>query len=211
MRIYLSFSSISSCCHAAHARRRGNFSDQEESIRILKRLSLILDSHPNTNIVLLWLPRKAPFVGFKRTKQLALEAIRTTNPDDITEPHTINSQRETTKDAAIVAWADKWHRSPHTSKAYQTALTMPPDGEPHLTLHLAHTRNSPNEENTVKFSRLTHTTLYRFITGHAFTGEYTKRFFPQHTPEQIACQCGEPLQTVEHVLFQCPQYTAARR
>ena len=59
-----------------------------------------------------------------------------------------------------------------------------------------------------KFSRLTHTTFYCFITGHAFTGEYIQHFFPQHTPEQIACQCGEPLQTVEHVVFRCPLFTA---
>jgi hypothetical protein len=87
---------------------------------------------------------------------------------------------------------------------------MPPDGKPHHTLHLASTCNANDGEHTDKFSRLTHSTLYRFITGHAFTREYTKCFFPQHTQEQIACQCGEPLQTVEHVLFHCPQYTAAR-
>jgi len=49
--------------------------DQQESIRILKRLSTIFEAFPKTNIVLLWLPRKAPFIGFKRAKQLALEAI----------------------------------------------------------------------------------------------------------------------------------------
>jgi hypothetical protein len=103
---------------------------------------------------------------------------------------------------------DKRHRSPHTSKAYRTALTTPPDGKPSHTFHLA---NSSDEEPQAKFSRLTHSTLYRIITGHAFTGEYTQRFFPQHTPEQIACPCGEPLQTIEHVLFQCHHFTAARR
>ncbi|KAF8485490.1 hypothetical protein F5888DRAFT_1617277, partial [Russula emetica] len=35
-------------------------------------------------------------------------------------------------------------------------------------------------------------------------------FFPQHTPDQIACQCGEPLQTIKHVLMHCPSYTDAR-
>ena len=181
--------------------------DQEESISIMKRLSTLLDSYPDTNIVLLWLPRKAPFIGFRRAKQLALEAIRTADTTQIIEPNTINNQKEATKNAAVTAWTEAWHQSPHTSKVYQTALTMPPDGKPHHTFLLAQT----NEDNPVKFSRLTHTTLYRFMTGHAFTGEYTSRFFPQHTPEQIACQCGEPLQTVEHVLTHCTLYTAARR
>ncbi|KAH9961323.1 hypothetical protein BC827DRAFT_1131805, partial [Russula dissimulans] len=47
--------------------------------------------------------------------------------------------------------------------------------------------------------------------GHAFVGAYTQRFFPQHTPEQIACQCGETIQTIEHVLRECPRYDDARR
>ena len=189
--------------------------DQEESILLLRKLSAIFETHPDTNIVLLWLPRRIPFIGFKRAKQLALEAIRTANLAGILEPHTINNQKETTKDTAIAKWAERWHQSPHTSKAYQTALTMPPDGKPHHTLHVTRPHNKPGAaggENTpAKFSRLTHCTLYRFITGHAFTGEYTQRFFPLHTAQQIACQCGEPLQTIEHVLFQCPLYTAARR
>jgi hypothetical protein len=182
--------------------------DQKESILIMRRLSVILESHPNTNIVLLWLPSKIKFEGFRRAKQLALDAISTANINELIEPHTINNQQETIKNAAIVAWTEKWNRSPHTSKAYRTALTTPPDGKPHHTFHLA---NSSDEEPQAKFSRLTHSTLYRIITGHAFTGEYTQRFFPQHTPEQIACPCGEPLQTIEHVLFQCHHFTAARR
>ena len=166
--------------------------------------------HPTTNIVILWLPRKIPFIGFKRAKQLALEAICTADLTDIVEPHTINNQKESTKDAAIAVWAERWHQSPLTSKAYQMALTMPPDGKPHHTFQLT-TAHNQEDEPKVKFSRLTHSTLYRFITGHAFTDEYTQRFFPQHTQDQITCQCSEPLQTIEHVLFQCPLFTAVRR
>jgi hypothetical protein len=185
--------------------------NQEVSISILRKLSTIFDSKPDTKIVFLWLPRKIPFIGFKRANQLALEAIRTADLAEIIEPHSINRQKETTRSAAIAAWAVKWHQSPHTSKAYQTALTMPLDGKPHHTFYPTHPRDKPGERPQAKFSRLTHSTLYRLVTGHAFTGEYTQRFFPQHTLEQIACQCGEPLQTAEHVLLQCPIYTAARR
>ena len=185
--------------------------DQQESISIMKKLSAIFESHSKTNIVFLWIPTKIPFVGLKRARQLALEAIRIANLVDITEPYTISNQEKTTKDAAITTWAERWHRLPHTSKAYRTALTTPPDGKPHHTFHLAHTRDSSKGDNAVKFSRLTHSTLYRLITGHAFTGEYTQRFFPQHTPDQIACQCGEPLQTADHILFKCTNFADARR
>ena len=182
--------------------------NQEESISFLRRLSNILESYPETNIVLLWLPQKAAFAGFDKAKKLAMEAIRAADPADIIEPHSINNQKDSTKSTAIAAWAERWHQSPHTSKAYRTALTSPPDGNPHHTFHVTH---SSDTEPPAKFSRLTHSTFYRFITGHAFTGEYTQRFFPQHTPEQIACQCGEPLQTIEHVLFHCTLFTAACR
>jgi len=68
---------------------------------------------------------------------------------------------------------------------------------------------SPNiDRPKAMFSRLTHSTFYRFITGHAFTREYTQRFFPQHTPEQVACHCGELVQMVEHVLMHCPLFIA---
>ena len=166
---------------------------------------------PNANIALLWLPRKIPFVGFKRAKQLALEAARIADLTNLIEPQTINNQKKESKDAAIAAWTEHWHQLPHTSMAYRTALKAPPDGKTHHTLQLKRQTTPPQMDNTntAKFSRLTHSTCYRIITGHAFVGEYTQRFFLQHTPDQIACQCSEPIQTIEHVLMQCPIYTAA--
>ena len=188
--------------------------DQEESIIHLKKISAILNSHPNTKIILLWLPANAPSVGFQRARQLTLETARMANTTEIIELHTIGNQRKVTKDVAIATWAEKWHQMPHTSKAYRTALTTPPDGKPHLIFNLTPTPKNPGEpriEALAKFSRLTHSTLFRLVTGHAFTGEYTQCFFLQHIQEQIACHCGEPLQTAEHVLFHCPLYSAAHR
>ena len=49
--------------------------EQATSIRHMKRIEAILTTHPNISIKLQWLPRKIPFVGFQRAKQLALEAI----------------------------------------------------------------------------------------------------------------------------------------
>jgi hypothetical protein len=46
-------------------------------LECLGRIGELLDAHPNLNIRLLWLPRSIPPVGFKRAKQLALEAIHT--------------------------------------------------------------------------------------------------------------------------------------
>ena len=196
------------------------YDDQEESIGLLKRLSNLFERYPHANIVLIWLPRKAPFIGFRRAKQLALEAIRTASLADIIEPQTISNQKLKAREAAIATWAERYYHSPHTSLIYRTALTKPPDGKTHHTFQPKHAPNAgpegtPNnpgaEERQVEFSRLTFATFYRIITGHAFVGEYAQRFFPHHTPEQIACPCGKPIQTLEHVLLECPQYTDARR
>lgn len=83
--------------------------DQEESILIMRRLSVILESYPNTNIILLWLPSKINFEGFRRAKQLALDTICTANINKLIEPHTINNQQEMIKNATIVVWTEKWH------------------------------------------------------------------------------------------------------
>jgi hypothetical protein len=43
--------------------------------------------------------------------------------------------------------------------------------------------------------------LVRCITGHAPIGLFRSRFFPL---ESTACRCGLPIETVSHVLYQCP-------
>ena len=161
---------------------------------------------------------EVPFVGFRRARQLAFEAIRIADTTNLHEPRSIKKLKEVSKRTAIATWERRYYNNPRTSFAYRTAIQQPPDGKAHHTFNVttAPQRGAePNEHNRnhepkAKFSRLTHSTLLRFITGHTFIGEYTQRFYPPHTQEQIACPCGEPLQTVEHVLTECPQYTAAR-
>jgi hypothetical protein len=59
----------------------------------MEKLDEILRTHPDINISLSWLPKTAPFVGFKRARQLALEAIRTAEATAAEEPHTYRKQR----------------------------------------------------------------------------------------------------------------------
>jgi hypothetical protein len=93
-----------------------------------------------------------------------------------------------------------------SSLAYETALTYPPDGKAHPTFLV--------RQEAANLS-LIFCTLHRVITRHTLIGSYTQRFFPQlehtDTQEQVACPCGEPVQTVERVLLECHWHTAARR
>jgi len=177
--------------------------EQATSIKCLIKIGELMNTYPHLNICLLWLPRSAPFVGFKRARQLALEAIRTTDWRADEEPHSIKDQKSRTETTVVTAWAERWHQMPCNSLAYRTALTRPPDGQPHPV--------SQAGQGEAKSSRKTVCTLYWVITGHAYIGAYTQCFYPQHTWEQVACPCGEPVQTVEHILLDCPLYTAARR
>jgi hypothetical protein len=194
---------------------------QAVSLYHINRIDMLMHVYPELRINLAWLPRNCPFVGFQRARQLALEAIRTADLEVIVEPQTVKSQKAKAEQQALQAWSERWLQAPRTSFAYQTALTRPPDGKPHPTFQASQERATqrnagdatpPNRvAKTAKFSRATVCTLYRIITGHAFSGAYTQRFYPSHTPEQIACQCGEPIQTIEHVLMVCPLYNEARR
>ena len=55
-------------------------------------------------------------------------------------------------------------------------------------------------DNPTLVSRFT-----RAVTNHAPIGEYRTRFFPQ---QPSSCPCGALLQSREHILCECPRYSA---
>ena len=66
-----------------------------------KKIDNILHFHPNSTIHLLWLPKAISFVGFRRVKQLAMEAIQTADLEEVDKPHSINKQKCKTKVAVV--------------------------------------------------------------------------------------------------------------
>ena len=105
--------------------------EQATTIKHLEQIGEILHSYPSLNIKLLSLPRGISFVGFKRAKQLAMEAIRMANINEIRKPQTIRNQKDEAERTAIDQWAERWHQSPQTSLVYRTVLTRPPNRKPH--------------------------------------------------------------------------------
>ena len=49
--------------------------------------------------------------------------------------------------------------------------------------------------------------LFQTLVGHTFVGSYYQRF---NIPEPVSCPCGQPLQTIYHVLHSCPRFTSKR-
>jgi hypothetical protein len=107
--------------------------DQAEFIKLLNRLNTTIAKYPTVQITLLWLPKNILFVGFHRTRQLAFKAARMADLTFVTEPQTINNQLLKANEAAITEWAKWYNQGLHTSMAYRTALTSPPDGKTHHT------------------------------------------------------------------------------
>ena len=111
-----------------------------------------MDLHSNINIRQLWLPRSIAFVGFRRAKQLALEAIHTAVINEVDEPHSIKNQKAKTEEEVITTWAKQWHQNPYMSLSYSTALSKPPDGKVHPTFL--------GKKESAEFSQLTLCTMY---------------------------------------------------
>ena len=173
--------------------------EQTTSPTHLERLSDLLDTYANFSVTLQWLPKKIPFIGFKRARQFAFEAICTADLTHLPEPHTIKRQKEATKRVAISAWTNRWQSAPRTSFAYRTALRKPPDGNLHPTLCLLATslpphttqtgpvgplRSTPNPternktQDKVKFSRLTHSHTLPFYHRSRFYRGIHPTVFP---------------------------------
>ncbi|KAI0266579.1 hypothetical protein BGY98DRAFT_939093 [Russula aff. rugulosa BPL654] len=139
--------------------------------------------HLTKLVRLQWLPRMVPVEGLQRARQLAFEAICTTDPTELRAPQSIKKQKEAAKRAAIAEWEKRYYNNPRTTMAFKTALQNPPDGKAHHTL----TSNQPPKNREARANEHPETKNQ----SHAFTGEYTKRFYPPHTQEQIACPCGD--------------------
>ncbi|KAH9957051.1 hypothetical protein BJV74DRAFT_873786 [Russula compacta] len=84
-------------------------------------------------------------------------------------------------------WEQRFHDSPRTSQIYNSLLTSPPDGHPHMILRIT-------------------STGYRF-KGQHYEHHYWLRFRHHLLPtteEEVACECGVLLEDTEHVLLHCP-------
>jgi hypothetical protein len=116
----------------------GRHTTQHFSIKYLHNIDDLLTTHPGLMLAIQHAKRDPTLVGFKRTRHLILEAIkrpRNTNED----LKSIKFQRAESKIAALQAWEQCFYDTPHTSQVYDSALTSPPDGRPHMILRMAST------------------------------------------------------------------------
>jgi hypothetical protein len=188
-----------------------NFSQhatQHVSLEFAWKIDSLLMDHPQIYLTIQYAKRNPALVGFKRTQQLALEAVKRPLMNTQRPPST-HYQRAETKAAAIGAWEQRYQENPRRSQAYDSALVAPPDGRAHMIFRIASTGlRKKGHTLSHRVPREIQSTLTRLITGHAFTGAYRIKFprknLPPSTEEDVACACGAVPEDTEHVLLHCP-------
>jgi len=149
-----------------------------------------LDDDPSHQLSVSWCPGHADILGNERADQLAKEA------NDLPWSAPISTSRANairrSKMSSQKIWVKQWESTP---KVGAFAISN---------------RIRPTLRPTKRFLSTPRETFGRLIqcrTGHAYTGEFRRRFFPEKDED---CPCGEPFQTREHILRVCPLHNEHR-
>ena len=151
-----------------------------------------LDMDDRNHIEFRWVPSH---LGFE-INELADSAADTSIVGPFPQPkHNIASRLRHNKASTVIEWRTSWSRFIATKrlklkKKKKVLLPNCWDGKGNQFM------NNANDIET--FSRFT-----RLISGHAPTGEYRSRFFPN---EPTGCLCFTEYQSHVHLLTECPRY-----
>ena len=152
------------------------------------RLRGFLDNEPTHKLTIAWCPSHSDITGNERADELAKEANELTwsAPIGTTRANAIRRAKERTQKD----WRIRWLTTPRTG-GFAISNRLPPCTRP-----------------TKRFSGTPREVFGRLIqcrTGHAYTGEFRRRFFPD---KEVDCPCGEAeVQSRHHILTTCTRYT----
>jgi ribonuclease HI len=157
-----------------------------------QKATKFLDNSPDSaHIEISWVPGHQGIRGNERADELAKGATHLSS----SEPASRSNALRRAKAKVQNDWRKMWRTAP-TRGQYAIANLSPPS--------LRTTRHFEDlKDQRELFGR-----LLQCRTGHNYSGEYYAKFVPS---ENINCPCGEPLQTREHILRECPRYTAHRQ
>lgn len=151
-----------------------------------------LDDDPRHSVDVSWIPSHMEIDGNTRADELAKAgaAMASHMPFAGTTAHA----RQAAKERLLRDWTRQWKAAPKTGH-FAISDRIPPAMKP-----TPHFRKLDGKREV--FGR-----LVQCRTGHGYSGEYYRRFVPT---ESTQCQCGEALQTREHILRECPLYDEHR-
>lgn len=167
---------------------------QGASIKFINYANTLLTGDENLKLEIHWSPGHSDIDGNERADVLAKQGAASLDLAPLVGP-TISYYREQSKTRAHESWVSEWEL-----------------GNPKPNLAAVATRRPPSTRAS-KFLRefngsveITSRTI-RALTGHAFMGEYYRRFVPT---ERVKCPCGHRIQTRDHIIMDCVLHENAR-
>ena len=160
-----------------------------------RHIHSLLETHPNLIISVSWCPSHCDIPGNERADTLAKAATKLSC--QIPFSTTRSNAKCRIKSTTLKMWVKDWKNTPKSGR-FAIANRIQPSLNP--TKHLANLK-----ENRETFGR-----LVQCRTGHAYTGEFRRTFFPL-APEPTTCPCdNETPETREHIIRDCPRYNHQR-
>jgi ribonuclease HI len=160
---------------------------QAQALTFRHHIEDFLDRDTAHTVQVDWSPGHLGILGNEKADMLANTAARSTPRHYC---RTLIHAKSRTKIRARESWCLLAAHTRFPDEGFAPANTFAPRWTPHN--HFKNTR------------REVYSRMVQCRTGHAFIGEYYKRF---NIPvDDTYCACGEPSQTRMHVLYECPLY-----
>lgn len=161
---------------------------QRHSLSFRTAIIHFLNKNPTHTVEIAWSPGHTDIPGNERADKLAKQAVRI----EVHKPHTRTHSLRMAKEQLLDDWKKIWLQSSRYG-GFAPANRFPPSLKP---------RKHFTQTGRELFTRLT-----QCRTGHAFVGEYYRRFVPHKDP---SCPCGEDVQTRKHIIQDCPLFDEGR-
>lgn len=174
----------------------GTHPSQYASLLFREAVDDLLKRHPNLTVCIQWVPGHKGIRGNERADALAERATRLHPAPLYDRTLTWSATNSTT--LAQEEWNEHWDQARRSGHVRSTLRRYP--SRKYTRVSKSQSGPEPPRAETSR--------LHQFILGHAHVGEYYRRF---NIPEDVACPCGQAdLQTLRHVLADCPIHTRAR-
>ena len=148
-------------------------------ICLTKVIQAMLTSY-SINLHLQWIPGHSNIIGNDTADMLAKAGAQMEQPE---KPISIETASRVLKDDFNIAWMTRWAQGT-TGRVMFDNMTKPCKKDP---------INSLKRKNQC--------TIFQFRTGHCRLNLHLNRLNPVHLP--ICRNCGDPYESVNHVLFHC--------
>jgi hypothetical protein len=155
-------------------------------------MTKFLDDDPTHSIEIAWCPSHCNIKGNDRADELAKEATQLAWNAPIITSRAFALRRA--KASTQATWVRDWQKAPRKGR-FAISNRFPPS------------LNPTKQFIALKDQREVFGRLVQCRTGHAYTGEFRRQFFPEKSTK---CECGEDPQTREHIIRECTRHENQR-